>query len=80
MTSTITEADDLDLLDDEHDHAVCHVCYPKLPPLGTTYTAWCGIKAICMRHCAWPESDACPRCLKDPRCATCGTPSGRDNQ
>lgn len=76
--STLTEDDDLDLLDDAKRHARCILCTGEPGDLvGVPFIAICGRRAINLR--VWPDPaafppDACPECvaLFDQPCPRCG--------
>ncbi|WP_041546146.1 MULTISPECIES: hypothetical protein [unclassified Nocardioides] len=65
---------DLDLLDDEFEHAVCQVCQPARAHRGAAYVALCGRRMVAFKLTVAPEYNPCPDCsaaLHRP-CAGCG--------
>ena len=68
---------DLELLNDPHQHLVCNICWPKEWTLGTPIIAYCGRHTITFTELQAidPPSNACPDCLTmtDQPCPECGS-------
>jgi hypothetical protein len=80
--STVEQADlsDLDLLDDERRHGRCTRCYARNLPLGTPFTAFCGVRTVWWAHGVKGvvPPNVCPDCRTLTACVTCGgSRSGR---
>jgi hypothetical protein len=66
---------DLDLLDDDHRHAICMLCNPDHRP-GRPFIGLCGRRAVGLRgeDSVTPPPNACPECLAlfGGPCLRCG--------